>query len=138
MSEIKFVPRVTKPKVLERDIQKKCMKWLKEQPDIEVCWKASDMYTRGVSDIVLMMNGLFIAIELKKPGETPSGLQQGFIDTVNRCGGVSCYVDSLEELKYVIEYIRIEYEQEMAFLIGRRKRFEIVKTTKKPLEIKML
>ena len=47
MSEIKFIERDVKKKILEGDIQAKVMTWLRKQPDIR-CWKASDSLTRGV------------------------------------------------------------------------------------------
>lgn len=108
MNALNFIPRQKTTKLKESDIQKSILTWLRSQKDL-VCWKASDMYTRGVSDIVICFNGLFVVIEVKKPGEIPTALQHDFIQRINAVHGIGFYCDSLEKVKESIEFIRRRY-----------------------------
>jgi hypothetical protein len=46
--------------------------------------------TTGMSDIIgMMVNGSFLAIETKKPGEEPTLEQHAFLELVSRNGGIS-------------------------------------------------
>jgi hypothetical protein len=43
----------------------------------------------GVSDLLVCMRGMFVAIELKVKNKEPTKLQAAFIDEVNAVGGVA-------------------------------------------------
>lgn len=59
----------------------------------------ADMQSKtGMSDIIgQLKTGQFLAIEVKLPGETPSDEQYYFIDMVEKNGGVSGWVTSVDE-----------------------------------------
>jgi hypothetical protein len=67
---------------------------------------------RGVSDILGILRrtvlaegggdmifGVFLAIEVKQPGEKPRGDQQAFLQDIRAQGGVALCVHSLDELE---------------------------------------
>ena len=69
-----------------------------------IVWKAAQgAYSRGgVSDVLALVDGVFIAVEVKRPlfGDT-SKLQARFIASVMECGGtggVAIYTDDLDPI----------------------------------------
>jgi hypothetical protein len=54
---------------------------------------------RGISDVLCISNGVFFALETKLPGKekTLTMLQKLFLAAVNRCGGYSTMVTSVEQ-----------------------------------------
>jgi hypothetical protein len=53
----------------------------------------------GCSDIIgQLANGLFLAIEVKRPGKRPTKEQQAFLDTVKRAGGCAFYASCIEDV----------------------------------------
>lgn len=53
---------------------------------------------KGISDILGIYKGRFLAIEVKKPGGKPSQHQKEFLDEVNRHGGIGFVARSAEEV----------------------------------------
>lgn len=55
--------------------------------------KIRDMFTNGVSDILLCVRGIFVAAELKAEDGAPSFKQERFIEDVEKAGGIGgvCY-----------------------------------------------
>ena len=99
--------------MLEVDVQRKCLDWLKERGIFH--WRQNQAavprpggYRRfngllGVSDILgVLPNGRFLAIEVKQPGKKPTVEQEAFLKRVNDLGGVGICVHSLYELKALL------------------------------------
>ena len=101
---IEIVERKKKP-ILESQIQKQFKEWLDKQPDLHH-WKTNDQYTRGVSDMIICISGIFLAIELKVPGKEPSQLQADFIKKIISKGGIACWCDTVKQCISVVEYVR--------------------------------
>lgn len=59
----------------------------------------------GISDIIGMVEGRFIAIEVKKPGEKPRPDQYAYLDRVVLAGGVGLWVSSMGDLYEVLKNI---------------------------------
>lgn len=58
----------------------------------------------GMSDILgQMKNGQFLAIEVKRPGNTPTEDQHAFLDAVSAAGGVSGWADNLDDAIKIVE-----------------------------------
>jgi hypothetical protein len=59
----------------------------------------------GISDLIGIIDGRFIAIEVKveEEGNDATKLQKWFIDRVNKCGGIAFVAYSLEDVKKKIE-----------------------------------
>jgi VRR-NUC domain len=50
----------------------------------------------GVSDLILLHNQRFYALELKAPGKKPTADQHRFLQDVTQAGGMSAWVDSAD------------------------------------------
>ena len=53
----------------------------------------------GSSDIIGIFHGLFLAIEVKIPGKTPTDDQWKFINDVISSGGIAFYACSVDEVR---------------------------------------
>jgi len=53
----------------------------------------------GTPDIIACVNGVFVAIEVKKPGGVESSLQKAKVKIIQKAGGVAFFAYSLEETK---------------------------------------
>jgi len=63
-----------------------------------------DMQKTGVPDLVMCYRGIFIAPEVKVPGNTASKKQDYEIAAIKAAGGVSGLVYSVDELKEMVDY----------------------------------
>jgi Holliday junction resolvase len=57
----------------------------------------------GISDIIGIYKGKYLAIEVKRPGLSPTDKQQAFLKRVHDEGGLAVCVHSYEELADFIE-----------------------------------
>lgn len=65
------------------------------------------MYQKaGVPDIIACVDGVFVGIEIKRPGGKVSALQQFQIDEINRNGGYAFVAYSVEDVRREIEKLR--------------------------------
>lgn len=96
--------------MLETDLQKKCLKWIKDQSKKGKQWLAVNQHgsafaQRGVSDILLCINGKFVAIELKVGKNQPTPLQYDFIERVKVAGGYTAVCWTLDEFQHAVQSI---------------------------------
>lgn len=94
--------------MLEKDLQKKCLEWTRKQakegkPILAINQHGSAFATRGVADVLLCINGQFVAIELKVGTNKPTELQLSFIEKVKKANGKGFIVYSLEEFKKIVQ-----------------------------------
>ncbi|MNB67591.1 hypothetical protein D3C87_955020 [compost metagenome] len=90
---------------LEETLTSKVKDWLDCQGDIGY-WKASDRYTKGVSDFILCVGGWFVGAELKADDGVPSPQQSLFIKTMKRVNGIAGVCYTLGEVKALVEEAR--------------------------------
>lgn len=64
--------------------------------------------TSGIPDIICCYKGRFIAFEVKQPGKKPTILQQQVLNEINMAGGWALKVESVDEVKRVIEAFKNE------------------------------
>ena len=84
----------------EQEIQDKIMDYIKSIGGLPVKFNNIGIYAKaGVSDILACIRGRFVAIEVKKPGNKPSALQENFINAINSIGGFAFWADNLEDVK---------------------------------------
>lgn len=84
----------------EQDIQTKIMDYISSIGGLPIKFNNIGIYAKaGVSDILACIKGRFVAIEVKKPGNTPSKLQEKFINDVNSIGGFAFWADNLNDVK---------------------------------------
>lgn len=103
---------------LEKDIQRQCLDWLAVRGVFAIRINSGAMqgshngkkwFIRlnsepGCSDILACgeyrgRKGVFIALEIKRPGNKPTPVQQSFLDMVARKGGLSAVITSVEDLE---------------------------------------
>ena len=84
----------------EQDIQTCIMNYISSIGGLPIKFNNMGIYAKaGVSDILACVKGRFVAIEVKRPGKKPTGLQKQFIDAVNLIGGVAFWADNLNDVK---------------------------------------
>lgn len=94
--------------MLEKDLQTKCLRWTREQikqgrPVLAINQHGSAFATRGVADILLCINGRFVAIELKVAPNKPTELQLSFLEKVENAKGSGHVAYTFEEYKQIVE-----------------------------------
>ena len=96
--------------MLERDIVASIKKYLSSLGSDVFFWKehGSVYGTNGVPDIICCYKGRFLGLECKLPGGRLTKLQKRTIEQINRAGGVACRVESVEDVKRVIERVDLE------------------------------
>ncbi len=96
---------------MESTIVEQIIRYLKTVPDA-FCWKEhGGMYgTAGIPDIVGCINGRFVAFEVKVSGGKTTKLQNYTIGEIQRAGGVAGVVHSVEEVKTIINGIKLFQE----------------------------
>ena len=112
--KIALVEKKTKP--LEKDIQRKIVKFLKDN-DFSVDVNTENMYTTaGRADIVACKCGLYIAIEVKRPGKKPTALQQSWLKEKEDHGAIVMVATSVEDVeKHLIKLLANVSEQVLHF-----------------------
>ena len=95
-SRIRRFSRPSKPKEssLESYFKKRC-----EKSGIFIL-KNTGM--RGIPDRLIFKDGLFVFVELKRPGETPSDLQKAVIKKMKRKGAIVKIADTKGKIDRVI------------------------------------
>jgi Holliday junction resolvase len=91
--------------MLEKDIQSKCLKYLKTQVGI---WAVKTITTNkgGVPDILACIEGIFVAFEIKREGEKATALQAYNGNEIIKSGGEWYLVNNFEAFKAIINQIR--------------------------------
>ena len=59
--------------------------------------------TAGIPDIICCYKGRFLGLEVKQPSGRLTELQKRTIDKINTAGGIALRVDSVAEVKSLIE-----------------------------------
>lgn len=96
--------------MLEREIVTAIKRYLASLGSDVFFWKehGSVYGTNGVPDIICCYKGRFLGLECKLPGGRLTKLQKRTIEKINRAGGVACRVESVEDVKRVIERVDLE------------------------------
>ena len=64
-----------------------------------------DRVRRGIPDILLILNGQAIAIELKKQGNAPTLLQRHTLLRIQKAGGYAFWADNVEDVHTHLDVI---------------------------------
>ena len=96
--------------MLERDIVTAIKRYLASLDSDVFFWKehGSVYGTNGVPDIICCYKGRFLGLECKLPGGRLTERQKRAIEKINRAGGVACRVESVEDVKRMIERVDLE------------------------------
>lgn len=97
------------PKKPESKLQEQCLKYIKElekqgQPIIAINQHGSAFSSRGVPDILMCVKGIFIAVELKIAPNTPTELQERYIERIRNAKGLAVVIYEFEDFKSLVNY----------------------------------
>ncbi|MDO5299976.1 MAG: VRR-NUC domain-containing protein [Clostridia bacterium] len=89
----------------EKDIVAAIKKYLASLGSDVFFWKewGGPYGTSGVPDIICCCKGRFLGLEVKQPKGRLTELQKRAIEKINAAGGIACRVESVEDVKCVIE-----------------------------------
>lgn len=92
---------------LEKDVQKKIVKWLRNAGfHVDVITKGMHG-ANGISDIIAVKRGRYFAFEVKRaPGMKGTKLQEAWLADVQRHGGIAKVVGSVDEVENIVNYYR--------------------------------
>jgi len=99
---------MVKSPLTEATIQKHIIKYLRKDLREGLWFKIPQgkYSVIGVFDILGCFHGLFVALEVKRPGKPLTKLQAWFQKTVRENDGIAEMVCSVEETKEVLAYVR--------------------------------
>lgn len=66
----------------------------------------------GISDFICCIDGLFVAIETKAPGEGPTARQSAYLSEVVDASGVAAWLDNVNDLDTLESFIAEMLEEE--------------------------
>ena len=97
-----------RPSRSESAIQSDILSYLRHLPQ---CWatKYPATFMRGVPDIIGVFHGTFFALEVKRPGEKPTPIQNAVMEQIHAAGGFAKVVTSFEEAQSVMERMGVAY-----------------------------
>ena len=75
-------------------------------------WQGPMSQPRGVSDIIGILHGRLLAIEVKKPGGKLSLFQERFLENVNKRGGIGFVAYSVDDVIRALEVIELMVEEQ--------------------------
>ena len=88
---------------LERKIQSEIVEWVRKQPECWICkYQGGPYSTTGVPDLLLCVQGMFVALEVKKKGGRTTAIQKEVMKSMILAGAVCEVVHSLSEAKEVV------------------------------------
>ena len=95
--------------MLEKDITAAILRYLRSLPEC-FCWKehGGQYGTAGIPDIICCYRGRFIGLEVKRPGNKLTRLQEVTLDRIRAALGEAHMVTSVAEARAVIEKIQKE------------------------------
>jgi len=92
---------------LEKEIQSKGVKYLKDEGfSVDVITKG--LYgSNGIADVIACYRGKYVAIEFKRsPGMKGSALQENWLREKTQHGAIAKVCGSLDEVKILVKYIK--------------------------------
>ena len=116
-----------KVKIKESEIQKAILELLRYRGVF--CWRQNvgsfkvdnrfvSMGYKGISDIIGVLNGRFLAIEVKRPDGVLSEAQVEFLRKVRRAGGIAMVAQSLEDVVRLLEDANAKSAEKFEKLLG--------------------
>ena len=88
--------------MLEKQIQKKILKYLKSKGGIWIKINQGMFAIAGISDILGCFHGFFFALEVKRPQGKMTRRQQMFQIAVKKAGGIAEVVTSVNDTREII------------------------------------
>lgn len=92
---------------LESDLTKDAMARIRDLPEPSHCFKVhgGKFQDAGQPDIIGCVRGRMIAIEMKMPGEKPTGTQMGTLRRWENAGALAGWATSLAEVDALLSHL---------------------------------
>ena len=89
---------------IEQHIQTSIMRYIKSIGGLPIKQNQIGIYAQaGVPDIIACIKGRFVAIEVKRTGKKPEPIQEAFLESINKKGGIAFWSDSLDTVKEALK-----------------------------------
>ena len=89
---------------VEQHIQTSIIKYIKSIGGLPIKQNQIGIYAQaGVPDIIACIKGRFVAIEVKRPGQKPTPIQEAFLESITKKGGVAFWSDNLDRVKSLLK-----------------------------------
>lgn len=86
----------------EKTIVNSIIRWLNQQPNCYVVKTHGSIYSSGQPDLIGCHHGRMLALEVKRPGNKPTPLQQAVLKKWEAAGAIAAVVTSIEEVKALL------------------------------------
>ena len=96
----------------ETNFKRRVIDYLKREYPKAWFYKSADKFTAGIPDLIICLNGLFYAIELKVGSNKPTPIQEVVIRKIQNAGGRAAVCRSLDEVKEFLEKGGIQNAQD--------------------------
>ena len=83
----------------ETNFKRRVIDYLKREYRKAWFYKSADKFTAGIPDLIICLDGLFYAIELKVGSNKPTPIQEVVIRKIQGAGGRAAVCRSLDEVK---------------------------------------
>lgn len=88
----------------EKTITNKIRAWLKQCPGVWFFKVHGGVFqTPGIPDLILCVDGFFVALEVKQPGKKATVLQARTILNIREADGIAAVVTSLDQVKVIVK-----------------------------------
>lgn len=89
---------------VEQAIQTSIIRYIKSIGGLPIKQNQIGIYAQaGVPDIIACIKGRFVAIEVKRPGKKPEPIQEAFLESITKKGGLAFWSDNLDKVKSIIK-----------------------------------
>ncbi len=89
---------------VEQAIQTSIIRYIKSIGGLPIKQNQIGIYAQaGVPDIIACIKGKFVAIEVKRPGKKPEPIQEAFLESITKKGGLAFWADNLDKVKNIIK-----------------------------------
>lgn len=91
----------------ETQITKSIVRVVKRRKAWVVKFHGGKATRAGVPDLLLCYLGFFVALEVKRPGEKATPIQEHEMSLIRAAGGVACVVTSVAEAEAVLDEVEV-------------------------------
>lgn len=89
---------------VEQAIQTSIIRYIKSIGGLPIKQNQIGIYAQaGVPDIIACIKGRFVAIEVKRPGKKPEPIQEAFLESITKKGGLAFWSDNLDKVKSILK-----------------------------------
>lgn len=87
----------------EANLQRRVVSAIKRRFPSAWVYHPCDRKRMGVPDLLICVNGRFVAVELKAAGRKPTELQRFTLDKITHAGGIAGWATDLDQVFRIVE-----------------------------------